>query len=375
MNIADFIEELTRSFDIDYELNGGSLPVDAKDSYTVKDDTFALPEPTKDGYAFAGWYEASDLSGAKTTEIEVGSLGDRRFFASWVLDNSVALEYVAVNGYLAVWHDEDGGYYHAYVNYGTDFSGLSSGNISATPAEGTSGVNIAKADDDSSGATWTITVTSGTASKNYTLRLEIMQLHVASGEELQTGHASPASLDGLTEAEEYKIDDCRQWFVNGDGGGEFPADFSCEAELVTGQGTVAADGFKVSYIPAPEDAENDVRIDIWGASGGLRTLEPVELTIEVGALLESQSVVESPTSSFDKYTQNKAELTLVLYGNLVTGVIVDGESLSAQEYSLSEITSDGKSVLTLEEGTVMSLDEESIRMNELQCGRPLQRLR
>ena len=358
VNIEDFVVELTRSFIITYELNGGELPEGAKSSYNVTDETFVLSAPTQEGYAFAGWYEASDLSGAKTNEIKAGSLGERKFFASWASEDSVALASVAVDGHGAVWQEEEGGYYRAYVTYGTDLHTLTNGHIAATPAAQGSEVNIVKSAGDDSGAAWTITVTSGTTSKEYKLHIEIMQLHVAAGKGTQTGEAYPAPLDGSTEAVKYE-EDSRQWFVNGDGLDGLPVDFACAVELESGNGTaaVAVDGVTISYIPAPEDAGEEVRLLIWGVSGGVRSLDRVTLTISVEALPESQSVKESPTFFFDRYTQEKVEITLVLYGNQVTGVSIGDKALTAQEYSLSEITADGRSVLTLAEGTVLSLDE------------------
>ncbi|MGE5671046.1 MAG: InlB B-repeat-containing protein [Fibrobacterota bacterium] len=53
-------------------------------SYNIETATFNLPVPTKTGYAFSGWYGASDLSGSKITSVVKGSNGDKTFYAKWL---------------------------------------------------------------------------------------------------------------------------------------------------------------------------------------------------------------------------------------------------------------------------------------------------
>ena len=73
------------TYSITYNLNGGTNPVDPapKTSYTQFDEDYTLPIPTKDGFVFAGWYEASDFSGLPISLIETNSIGDKSFYAKW----------------------------------------------------------------------------------------------------------------------------------------------------------------------------------------------------------------------------------------------------------------------------------------------------
>jgi uncharacterized repeat protein (TIGR02543 family) len=49
----------------------------------VTTPTVTLANPTKTGYAFGGWFTASDFSGSAVTSIPLGSIGNKAFFAKW----------------------------------------------------------------------------------------------------------------------------------------------------------------------------------------------------------------------------------------------------------------------------------------------------
>lgn len=53
-----------KEYSIEYELGGG-VNADNKNSYTVEDDDFVLIAPSRNGYAFDGWYFEEDYSGNK----------------------------------------------------------------------------------------------------------------------------------------------------------------------------------------------------------------------------------------------------------------------------------------------------------------------
>ncbi len=365
VDIAAYIAEMKRSFDITYELNGGSLPDGAKTSYVVTEDEFDLPTPTRSGYVFGGWYEASDLSGATTTVIPAGSLGNRKFFAAWTAQNAVALKSVMVDGQAATL--EEDGTYIAYLPYGTNLSGLTAGNIVAVPTNETSVVSASrKAGADGE---WIIRVSvPGGASLEYALRVEAMQLHAAEGKKTQTGRAAPASLDGLTASEPY-VADPRKWFLNGTSE-TLPDDFSCFATVSKGGGEVSpanpGEGYAISYTPAPEDGGKEAELLVYGVAHGVQTLDFVTLKIDVSKLPESQSVAE-PAAAFDRYTQSVVEVVLTMYGNSVAGVSIDNEALATGQYTLSDISADGKTRLILSASAVSGLSIGShtveIRMN------------
>lgn len=71
------------TYTITYNLNGGILTSDAPTSYTIESETITLPEPSKRGYSFAGWYRLPSLSGDRVYEIVSGSYGNVSFYAAW----------------------------------------------------------------------------------------------------------------------------------------------------------------------------------------------------------------------------------------------------------------------------------------------------
>lgn len=72
----------TVSYNIVYNLNGGTNPADAKQSYTAESDDYTLPTPTKNGYNFAGWYTEAGFTN-RVTKIASGSTGNKAFWAKW----------------------------------------------------------------------------------------------------------------------------------------------------------------------------------------------------------------------------------------------------------------------------------------------------
>ena len=70
-------------YQITYRLNGGTNVADQVTSYTIETDTFALLEPTKEGYVFGGWYTDAAFTNPVTV-IEKGSTGNKALYAKWV---------------------------------------------------------------------------------------------------------------------------------------------------------------------------------------------------------------------------------------------------------------------------------------------------
>ena len=73
------------SYFINYNLNEGTNPDDAKTSYK-QDETVVLPVPTRELYDFAGWYPAQDFSGESITGWNAGEkTGDITLYAKWTV--------------------------------------------------------------------------------------------------------------------------------------------------------------------------------------------------------------------------------------------------------------------------------------------------
>ncbi|MBR5411794.1 MAG: InlB B-repeat-containing protein [Fibrobacter sp.] len=71
-------------YKITYELNGGINDAGNIASYTIDDADITLKNPTKDGFAFKGWYTTNDSTGTKVTKIDVkSSYHDTTLYALW----------------------------------------------------------------------------------------------------------------------------------------------------------------------------------------------------------------------------------------------------------------------------------------------------
>ena len=73
------------SYSINYNLNEGTNPDDAKISYK-QDETVVLPIPTRELYDFAGWYLAQDFSGEAITGWNAGERTENiTLYAKWTV--------------------------------------------------------------------------------------------------------------------------------------------------------------------------------------------------------------------------------------------------------------------------------------------------
>lgn len=84
-----------KEYSIEYELGGG-VNADNKNSYTVEDDGFVLIAPSRNGYAFDGWYFEEDYSGNKVEKIDCSLGKNLKVYAKWSVVG-YAIEY-DVNG-------------------------------------------------------------------------------------------------------------------------------------------------------------------------------------------------------------------------------------------------------------------------------------
>lgn len=78
---VEYSEEIV-NYNIEYNLDGGSLSGE-KESYTVEDETFVLPQPEKQGYKFIGWSGTDIDDMTLNVTIEKGSTGNREYTANW----------------------------------------------------------------------------------------------------------------------------------------------------------------------------------------------------------------------------------------------------------------------------------------------------
>ena len=71
------------TYKVTYKTNGGIMPVEARTSYNVHDDTIILEVPTREGYTFVGWYTDAKFKKKAPASIAAGSTGNRIYYAKW----------------------------------------------------------------------------------------------------------------------------------------------------------------------------------------------------------------------------------------------------------------------------------------------------
>ena len=77
-------EQMITTYTITYNLNGGTLVTD-KNSYTIESSDITLDKPTRDGFIFDGWYDNAGLTGEAVKTIAHGSMGNKEYWAKWLL--------------------------------------------------------------------------------------------------------------------------------------------------------------------------------------------------------------------------------------------------------------------------------------------------
>lgn len=78
------------NYSITYDTAGGKLDESVKTSYTVEDETFTLPTPTRDNYKFVDWY---DDNNNPVRQINHGSTGNLTLTARWIPLYTVNYDY------------------------------------------------------------------------------------------------------------------------------------------------------------------------------------------------------------------------------------------------------------------------------------------
>ena len=90
------------TYNLSYDLAGGSVATANPTTYTVVTPDFTLVNPTRAGYTFAGWTGSNGNTPQTTVTIAQGSIGDRTYSASWSVNHyTVQFDANATNGIAA----------------------------------------------------------------------------------------------------------------------------------------------------------------------------------------------------------------------------------------------------------------------------------
>lgn len=80
-----YVQFLLSTYNITYNLNGGTNHEDNPATYRYTDETITLQAPTKAGYYFGGWYTSSTFTGGtEKTTIPNNSTGNVTLYAKWI---------------------------------------------------------------------------------------------------------------------------------------------------------------------------------------------------------------------------------------------------------------------------------------------------
>ena len=71
------------TYNITYDLAGGSVATANPTTYTIESPSFTLTNPTREGYEFAGWTGTGLTEATENVTIAQGSMGDREYTATW----------------------------------------------------------------------------------------------------------------------------------------------------------------------------------------------------------------------------------------------------------------------------------------------------
>ena len=82
-NITVYAQWTRDTYNITYNLNGGTNNELNPETYTVEDNIILQPA-TKIGYIFDGWYGDAVFTGSEIIEISAGNVGDKTFYAKWI---------------------------------------------------------------------------------------------------------------------------------------------------------------------------------------------------------------------------------------------------------------------------------------------------
>ena len=90
------------NYNINYNMDGGTLPEEARTSFNITSLPLTLPIPTKDNCSFLGWYENSNFSGEPVITITKEMLKEHTLHAKFTDNPEEYLTFMEIDGYQVV---------------------------------------------------------------------------------------------------------------------------------------------------------------------------------------------------------------------------------------------------------------------------------
>ena len=90
------------NYNINYNLDGGTLPEGAESTFNIDSLPRSLPTPTKENCSFIGWYENSDFSGEPILTLSKDILKNYTLYAKFTDNPAEYLNFMEVDGYQVV---------------------------------------------------------------------------------------------------------------------------------------------------------------------------------------------------------------------------------------------------------------------------------
>lgn len=374
-NARALLAALDAEYSIEYILNDqndspATMPEGYASTYTLgRTQDVVLPIPTRDGYAFTGWYELPQLDGEPTAVLPKGALAFAKYdqnsstysippikyYAGWESYDAAKLSSVTVKGYTAEL-SSDGASYSVKLPKGSieAVSSLSTGDFEIHCAD--KSAQVSGLSSANGGFTWSFRVNAGASiEKNYTITVTLSELVIPTASAAErSGTALLASVDGKKAASAYTAD-VSQWFDN-----------ETEYSVIenSGSGIAAVNGSSISYLPGDGDFKGQsVTLTVGAANADFKSDDTVALTVEIGRA-QSNSTAAPAAKELDIYTDTAFNAELTLYDNTLVSVSAGTKALSeGVDYTLSDGELDSTRFVEFTEQFLKGLTQGNVSIN------------
>lgn len=330
--------------------NGGHLPsgIAIPKVFTTAGRSISLPLPTREGYAFEGWYRSIDYTGNAVSIIQPANESTSvELYAKWQPGTTKDLDTISLMGIHATLRTGESTIYDVALPNGTILTELDTEALVIIPTSPQATIDKSSIIRSEISDQWTFTVTGPDDSTlEYTLFVTVSVNSaptVTSDHENMSAHATPASLDGETEALSF-VTDMTDWFSD-------PDPLTALIYRVSSTNAIGhyiVNGSQFSYQPSAEEANKSVVFKFNAFDGQFKSPD-ITLTIHVGALPASLPTISSSSGVFDlnPFTGAYADIPihLTMYGQTLVHVMDKSTTpaiiLSTDAYVITDVVENG----------------------------------